>query len=111
MIMGTTLYCTLFAWGFNKFGDAYFIVNLFHAVQYFALVWAMERHKSGTILFRIEARLGKVRAFLCFFIPPVLLGTWMEFRANHFAICLLLTCVLLHFWYDGFIWSVRKREV
>ena len=30
---------SLYAWGFNSFGEAFFVMNFFHALQYFAIVW------------------------------------------------------------------------
>lgn len=35
----TTGLCSIYTWGFNPWGQAFFIMNLFHAVQYLALVW------------------------------------------------------------------------
>ena len=33
-------------------------------------------------------------------------------RANlEWAVAFALVVTLMHFWYDGFIWSVRRREV
>ena len=112
MIIFSTVLCSILAWGFNKFGDAYFIVNLYHAVQYFAIVWATEQKQDGSVLFRVQRSHGKAIAFLFFFIPPIIVGTWFEFGSwQKLTLALLLTCALLHFWYDGFIWSVRKKSV
>jgi hypothetical protein len=38
---------------------------------------------------------------------------WAEFvsSAQRFALGVTLVVSLMHFWYDGFIWSVRRREV
>ena len=33
---------SIYTWGFNSWGQAFLIMNLFHAVQYLALVWAKE---------------------------------------------------------------------
>ena len=111
LILCTTLFTSVFAWGFNKFGDAFFIVNLYHSVQYFAIVWSTEQRQEGSIISILKKRYGQIIAFLCFFIPPVLLGVWFEANSSHLAFALLFTCALLHFWYDGFIWSVRRKEV
>ncbi len=111
LILCSTFYCSVFAWGFNKFGDAYFIVNLYHSLQYFAIVWASEQKQQGTFLAKLKSKYGSILTFLCFFVPPVLFGSWLEAGPSHMALALLFTCALLHFWYDGFIWSVRKKEV
>ena len=31
--------------------------------------------------------------------------------SNRTLICVTMTISIMHFWYDGFIWSVRKRQV
>ncbi len=51
---------SIYTWGFNTWGEAFFIMNVFHAVQYFGIVLVMS---------------------------------------------------IMHFWYDGFIWSVQKKQV
>ena len=40
-------------------------------------------------------------------------GVWAEMcdADNHFFFNLVIVVSLMHFWYDGFIWSVRKRQV
>ena len=111
LILLSTLSCTIFAWGFNKFGDAYFIVNMYHAVQYFAVVWASEKKQEGAFISNLNKKLGGFAAFLIFFIPPFIIGSWFEFTDAHLPVSLLFSCALLHFWYDGFIWSVRRKEV
>jgi hypothetical protein len=86
-------------------------MNLFHAVQYLALVWAMEKKRIGQ-LFRVGERrpwaaglLFLASVFLYGFgaqsLDPGLTGLW--------AITIVVS--LLHFWYDGFIWSVKKSQV
>jgi hypothetical protein len=42
-----------------------------------------------------------------------LAGAGYLYLGFHFqwAMAVGITVSLLHFWYDGFIWSVRKREV
>ena len=41
----TTGACSIYSWGWNSWGEAFFIMNLFHAVQYLGLVWAMEHRR------------------------------------------------------------------
>ncbi len=41
-------------------------------------------------------------------------GLWAELvdsREQRVALAVTLVVSLMHFWYDGFIWSVRRREV
>jgi hypothetical protein len=42
LLFSTTGLVSIWAWGFNPWGQAFFIMNLFHAVQYLALVWWSE---------------------------------------------------------------------
>jgi hypothetical protein len=110
-IVASTGLCSVYTWGFNSWGEAFFIMNLFHAVQYLALVWAMEKKRIGQ-LFRVGERrpwaaglLFLASVFLYGFgaqsLDPGLTGLW--------AITIVVS--LLHFWYDGFIWSVKKSQV
>jgi hypothetical protein len=112
-LLATTGLCSIYTWGFNTWGEAFFIMNFFHAVQYLALVWVMERK---TIIERF--RLGKLRvagplAALVFFGSIFAYGIWAELLDPDVRTLWALTIVvsLMHFWYDGFIWSVRRREV
>lgn len=41
-LLVSTGLCSIYTWGFNSWGEAFFIMNVFHAVQYLALVWASE---------------------------------------------------------------------
>jgi hypothetical protein len=41
-------------------------------------------------------------------------GLWAELvdsSKERVALSVTLVVSLMHFWYDGFIWSVRRREV
>lgn len=42
-LYASTALCSIWAWGFNPFGEAFFIMNVFHALQYFAIVWWREQ--------------------------------------------------------------------
>ena len=108
----TTSVCGLVAWGLNRVGDAYFVINLYHAVQYFAIVWALEGRGEGTATYWLRAKAGRVFGFMLFVSAPLAFGTIVEFTAGHRTILALIIAVgLLHFWYDGFIWSVRRKQV
>lgn len=112
-LLVSTALCSVWAWGFNPFGQAFFIMNFFHSLQYFALVAHTEQSS-------LEKRLGlsgfewkKLAICLLIVITAAAYGVWAEFcgESNHTAFSLLITVSLLHFWYDGFIWSVRKRQI
>jgi hypothetical protein len=101
---------SIYSWGFNSWGQAFLIMNLFHAVQYIALVWAMEG-KRISALFRMpdRRRLALViylalvlgYGFACLTFDASLLYLWAA----------TIVISLMHFWYDAFVWSVRKAQV
>lgn len=104
-LMLSTGLTSVIAWALSPPFVAFAIVNIFHAVQYFALVWVKE---GG----RIQERLARSPAL------PIFLGLCAAFGlayhlARSFEVLLapFIACSLLHFWYDSFIWSVRKRQV
>ena len=82
-LIASTLFCSIFAWGFRSFGDAFFVVNLYHAVQYFAFVWATEKRQAGSVVHAMTSNVGLWAAFSLFLIPPLLLGSWFEFGKWH----------------------------
>jgi len=101
--------CSIFTWGFNSFGEAFFIMNFFHALQYFALVWWMERDNMTRTL-----RTGRRWLTFVFFIAfAATYGIWAEMLDGsvRWALAMVSVVSIMHFWYDGFIWSVRRRQV
>lgn len=109
----TTGFCSIWAWGFNPFGQAFLIMNLFHALQYFGLVWWSER-KVLVRRMRLEnvAWSGPIAA-LVFVVVTFGYGAMAEIVADEqrFLWSIVQTVALLHFFYDGFIWSVRNEQV
>lgn len=104
----TTGACSIYSWGLNSWGEAFFIMNLFHAVQYLALVWATELRQRSEPQGKKKALvlasyLGGVLAYgLCAELVDLRLETLWS---------ITMVVALLHFWYDGFIWSVAKRQI
>jgi hypothetical protein len=103
---------SLACWGFDSFHEAFFVMNFFHAFQYFAIVW----HQEGdhvTEVFRLKTvPRGKEVALALFVLIGISYGVWSGLHAQFRAsICVLLVVSIMHFWYDGFIWSVRKGQV
>jgi hypothetical protein len=105
--------CSVYTWGFNAFGQAFFIMNFFHAIQYFALIWWTENKNLTSVLRLDRFTWGKGATLAVFLSAGFGYGVWAHFlgESSHAAFSLLLTVSILHFWYDGFIWSVRKGEV
>ncbi len=103
---------SIYVWGFRSFVDAFWIMNFFHALQYFAIVWFME-HKNITRLFRLQNfSFGKFMALVWTVTICFLFGLWAGYYATGaWMTSVVLTTSILHFWYDGFIWSVKKKLV
>jgi hypothetical protein len=108
-LLVTTGACSVYTWGFNTWGEAFFIMNLLHAVQYLALVWAMEGERLRERL-RLKWRPLALAVFLgavaVYGVGAELLDPDLE---SLWAFTLVVS--LMHFWYDGFIWSVARRQV
>jgi hypothetical protein len=105
---------SIYAWGFLPPLEAFFVSNLFHGAQYFAIVWWFERGTLRRTL-RLEDSLRSVVIVLAAF-ASIIAGAALFYEAALFAnvrwmISAALVISLMHFWYDGFIWSVQRREV
>lgn len=106
--------CSIYTWGFNSFGEAFFIMNFFHAWQYFGLVWWSERGNLRRLGRLDGVRWGGAAALAMMLLAAGAYGVWAEWvdsNEQRFALAITLVVSLMHFWYDGFIWSVRRREV
>ena len=102
-------------WGFNPFGSAFFVMNFFHAWQYFFIVWFMEQ-KNITAFFHLGGvPVGRYIALAMFVAIGMAYGVWtiVPGLQLNYQIMMSITVVvsLMHFWYDGFIWSVRRGQV
>ena len=115
LLLISTGLCSILTWGFNPFGQAFFIMNFFHGVQYFALVWyAEKRGIARTFGFsRFSWQAARGPALFLFVSTAAAYGLWAELlgQSSHLAMSVLLTVSIMHFWYDGFIWSVRKQDI
>ena len=88
---------------------AFAMINLFHAVQYFAIVWLKE---GGRIREKLRLAPGRRIALPAFLALCGAFGL-AYFAAQSFRLFMapFVACSLLHFWYDSFVWSVRKKQV
>jgi hypothetical protein len=117
----TTAIASVWAWGFNSFGQALLVVNAFHAVQYFAIVWWSERKNLAKMFGVGDFPFATAFAALGLVVAGLTYGFWFAGvgdywthghpYATRFMLSLTNSVALLHFWYDGFIWSVRKHDV
>ncbi|HEY8427981.1 MAG TPA: hypothetical protein VIL20_06380 [Sandaracinaceae bacterium] len=112
-LLASTAFCSIVTWGFNPWGEAFFIMNAFHAVQYLALVWAVEGRRITAALRLSRVPFGRGLALACFLGAVFLYGCAAELADPEIETFWALTIVvsLMHFWYDAFLWSVRKNQV
>ncbi len=111
LYLGTAL-CSVWAWGFNPLGMGLFIMNFFHAWQYYALVWRYEGDNVAAAVGVKGPRRGAVALALLVgagFLYGGVFGFLGELTDA--GLCVTLVVSLLHFWYDGFVWSVRAEHV
>lgn len=113
-LLASTALCSIVTWGFNPFGEAFFVMNFFHALQYFAIVWWSEK-RNLLSLFRLgNFAWGAPAAFVLFLGSAFGFGLWAEALrppSSHLAYNIVMVVAIMHFWYDGFIWSVRRKQV
>jgi hypothetical protein len=111
----STAVTSVYAWGFLHPAGAFFAMNFFHALQYFAMVWWSERKTMTKTMGLSRFAYGHVVALVVFLVVIFGVGTWHQVFATHggglVALSIATVITLMHFWYDGFIWSVRKHEV
>ena len=94
---------------------AYFI--LLHALQYFYLLWQKESENLFSrlpIFFRNRFPQNRVNALWLVFFPFLLfIGVFLFFMEsypwNHFFLSVYTTTRIMHFYFDGIIWSQRNH--
>jgi hypothetical protein len=109
-LVGSTALVSIYTWGFNTWGQAFLIMNLFHGVQYLALVWAMEGRRIAAGM-RLP---GRPRLVLAIYLGSVLVyGFGVQVLDTDLTVLWAITMVvsLMHFWYDAFVWSVRRADI
>jgi hypothetical protein len=114
LLLVSTAVTSIYAYTFLPPIEALFINNLFHGLQYFAIVWWIEQKNLGKVFRVSRFRHGRWVALAAFLGVIMLLGFGYEYGRNTPVKALLSLTVLvslMHFWYDGFIWSVRKAQV
>ncbi len=109
-LVASTGFVSIYTWAFNSWGQAFLIMNLFHGVQYLALVWVMEGKRIAGLV-----RLGRrPQLALALYLGSVLAyGLGVQALDADLTTLWAITMVvsLMHFWYDAFVWSVRKAQV
>lgn len=96
--------------------------EVFHAVQYYAIVWFFNRHraqKSKRDFGMMALIFGGNRWGLLIYLIGIigygslgLIGrTGDAVTVSHAAMALFSASAMLHFYYDGFIWKVRQQKI
>lgn len=114
MLLVVSAVIQIAAWGLSSPIVAFMVVNLYHAVQYFALVWHQEGRKTaGYLGLGRMPRLALPVGLLAVFAIPAAFGVAVDTvtTTSTFVNGAFLSVSLLHFWMDGFIWSVREKAI
>jgi hypothetical protein len=115
LMLVTTGAVTYYAWTFLHPAGAFFVVNFFHGLQYFAMVWWSEKKHISSRFGLSRFAFGHLVALTVFLVLIFGEGIWHNVAATHgqalFAVSVATVITLMHFWYDGFIWSVQKHQV
>jgi hypothetical protein len=108
-----TALCSICAWGFMAPAKAFFVMNFFHALQYFAIVWWSEKKNMISLFGLARVPFRVAAALLILIVPAFSYGAWVVVRPGQAIGVVVVSVVvsLMHFWYDGFVWSVRKQQV
>jgi hypothetical protein len=94
--------------------DAAYFGNIYHAIQYYFIVYISEGSLiSGKFGISKENKKG-ILMFYCFVVlSGCLLFAIVRSKTEGLGLfgAFWVMTSLLHFWYDGFIWSVRKQHI
>ncbi len=95
------------AFVFLPIEQAITMIALLHALQYYWIVWHKEKAHLFTKLSAITSLLIFILVtFLCTFLIYLIVEEWFEV-----GVAMIVAIRILHFWYDGFIWSVRSNDL
>ena len=109
---GLTGCVCFYAWGTFPLPIALFVVNFFHAWQYFAILWHTDNANMKSLATRKNSPYVNALILFLFLAIPFSYGSAVIFNKGlRFLFCISTVFSLMHYWYDGFIWSVRKNYV
>ena len=113
----STAAVSIYSWYFCTFGAAFVITNLFHALQYYGFIYAHERVNLSRMLRLDRSPLAAAVVVALIVCVGANFGFFSASTDRSVAIthnwpwAFAVTVALMHFWYDGFMWSVRKKQV
>jgi hypothetical protein len=102
------------AWGFLPATQAFFVSNFFHALQYFGIVWWSEKGSLRRTFGLSNIEAGGDLTLVLYVGLLVAMGVGYHWASDQISVPWVSVAVvvsLMHFWFDGFVWSVRKHEV
>ncbi len=100
------------AFGFNTFDQAFLITESFHAVQYLAILSWAETPSLSRKLRVAGTPLGRKLPTIIILGTSLAAGLWIAAHWNERTASLIVLVVgAVHYWCDGFIWSVRKGDI
>ncbi len=112
-LLGTTCLTAILIALFYSIADAAHYFNIYHALQYIFIVFISE---APSLSERFQhPRINKKAMMICCGIMMLTIGLALGIARNIDTFTFMgnfwLLSSLLHFWYDGFIWSVRKNDI
>lgn len=101
-----TFICNLWIWNISGPLAALVAINFGHSIQYIAITWYAE-NKNLEKLFSTT----KLIAFCLFILTGLTYGLLVTNTTSYILARVSLGVALLHYFYDGFIWSTRKKQI
>ena len=105
---------SILIWNFLPPLEAFFAANFFHGLQYYAFVWRIEGENLGRRVGLPRTGPGRLATFALFAASIAAAGIAYE-RIQpgdwRWIVPVPVLVSLMHYWYDGFVWSVQRGEV
>ena len=88
-------------------------MNFFHALQYFGIIWWSEKRTIQRVCRLENLRNAGPAALAVLLAVGFGYGLFTAFYegGSDWILSGILVVSLMHFWYDGFIWSVHRKQV
>ena len=112
-ILFSTGITSVWAWGFLPPFYAFFVSNFYHALQYFGIVWAMEKRNIRRTVGLTGFSSGAWVTFALFLLSLLAAGIAFKYYGTHtvrWGLAFFTVVSLMHFWYDGFVWQANKIQ-